>query len=113
MSFVLRRQIMVYLIVFGWQHGIVQITIFAVVCLLVLASKIYIRPYKCAMIGAQEIIFEIILNVVIILFITFSTEKSEMVSSGSFHIIGIACFALVISLMVINYIFTTVLLVKN
>lgn len=93
--FILRRQLLVYLIVFGWQHGLLQIISFVIVSVITLLAKIWVRPYKSVLIGAQDIVFEALLCTVLVISIAFGSRSSEMVKLGAYHTLGVACFSIV------------------
>jgi hypothetical protein len=79
----------------------------------VLVFKVIVRPFKNTILNVQDILFEIILSVVILLFATFKDSSSELADSGRFMVIGMICFALIISLIIINYAITLITTIKE
>ena len=110
--FMLRRIFLSYLIIFGWGYGLTQAIIFLVVCILVLISKLILRPYKSSILNVQSIAFEFILCAVLWILCTFWDKSTEFSDSGSANTRGMACFGLVWSIMIISYIFTFILFVS-
>lgn len=101
--FLVRRILLILILIFWWNHGFYQAWLFLLVWVLVLASKLILRPYNAPILNVQDILFEAILWTVLVLFITFSTQASELANSGKFLILGIMCFAQIIFLILINY----------
>ena len=69
--FMIRRILLSFLIVFGWQNGIIQVCTFFLICLGVLILKLFMRPYNSPLLNIQNISFEIILLAVIGIFGSF------------------------------------------
>ncbi|CAI2364171.1 unnamed protein product [Moneuplotes crassus] len=111
--FLCRRLALVILTAFGWNHGLLQISIFIAICGILIIFKIIVRPYKSAILNFQDIIFEFILMGISLIFITFTSESTELVTSGRPHLLGMIGFSLVIFLCVFNYIITFIIFVKS
>jgi hypothetical protein len=111
--FFIRRGILIFILIFAWGNGLIQAYLFLVTCASVLAFKVIVRPFKNAILNVQDILFEIILSMVILLFATFKDPSSELADSGRFMVLGMICFALVISLIVINYTITLITTIKE
>ena len=107
--FFLQRFILILILIFGWNHGYKQAVSFFFVWIGVLAFKILLRPYQQTLVNVQEIIFEFILWVIIGIFITFKDPKSHFADSGRPNTKGIICFALISSIVILNYIFSGML----
>jgi len=86
----IRRVILSALIVFQWQSGMVQNTAFIVVCAAVLIWTIALRKFCHKVLNIQETIIEVALCVIHGIYFMFMNEESEKVSSGRYHIFGVA-----------------------
>jgi hypothetical protein len=111
--FMIRRAILVFILVFGWNHGLLQAILFLVACFAVLVWKLTLRPYEETLFNIQDILFEGILCSMIVCFIAFKDSVSELKEEGKFHMLGIVCSTLVVSLILINFIFIILMLVKQ
>ena len=113
MMFIVRRSLLVFILVFGWNNGLFQAYFFLVSCFVTLVFKLVVRPYSQAILNVQDIIFELILIAIISILLSFSSEGSELADSGVYHILGLICLGLMGSIMIINYIITICTMVRR
>jgi hypothetical protein len=111
--FMLRRAILISVIVFGWNHGFVQVSIFSISCIGVLVWKIIARPFESTLLNIQEIIFEFFISVIIVIFISFSGKSTELVKSGPPHFVGMICFVIIVFLTLLSFVFSICLFIQN
>ena len=111
--FMLRRAVLISVIVFGWNHGFMQVSIFSIACIGVLVWKIVARPFESVLLNIQDIIFELFISVIIVIFISFSGKSTELAKSGPAHIAGMICFAIIIFLTLLSFIFSTCLFIQK
>lgn len=111
--FMIRRILLSHIIVFGWSMGLYQVGVFFWVCLFVLASKLFLRPYNSVMLNLQNILFEIILLFVISIFGYFYKSATELSDTGTPKLLGIVWFWLIWSLMIINYCFVAIQIIVS
>ena len=111
--FFLQRFILIMILIYGLNHGLIQAFTYFLVWIGVLIFKILLRPYQQTILNVQEVTFELILWVIIGIFITFKDPKSHFADSGRHHTLGIICLALILSFVILNYIFSAMLSWKN
>lgn len=111
--FMIRRAVLVFILIFSWNHGFLQAILFLIACLAVLVWKIVLRPYEETLYNIQDVIYECILCSMIGCFIGFKDPESELKEEGKFHILGIVCSSLVVSLILVNFIFSILMIIKQ
>ncbi|CAI2359932.1 unnamed protein product [Moneuplotes crassus] len=102
--FLLRRLSLILVLIMRWNHGIQQIGIFLIACVIVVLWKIIARPFKSAILNFQDSLFEIFLTCIILMYFKFTNSDDELASSGANHWIGLACAFLVLTMIIINFI---------
>ena len=111
--FMLRRSILVAIIVVGWNHGFIQVTIFLFACISVLVWKIIARPFEDTLLNFQDTVFEFFICVVIGIFVTFKNQETELIKAGKAHIAGIICFVIVFFLTVFNFFISMCIFIRK
>ena len=101
--FMLRRMFLSFLIVFGYQHGLIQWVIFLIIWILVVVLKTIIRPYKDILSNIHDLIMEIVLLCLVIIFTTFYDKATEFADHGWAQVIGWIWFSMIVFLVMINY----------
>ncbi|CAI2372733.1 unnamed protein product [Moneuplotes crassus] len=107
--FIIRRLALSLLLIFRWKFGFQQVCIFIAICLLVLLWKIIIRPFQSKLLNFQDILFELFLLTIIILYLNFNSESSELSTEGLPHISGSICVALIIIMVLTNYVVSIIM----
>ncbi|CAI2371060.1 unnamed protein product [Moneuplotes crassus] len=104
--FLWRRLALILVLIMRWNHGIQQISIFLFACAIVVLWKIIARPFNSAILNFQDIIFEIFLTCIILMYFKFTNSDDELASSGTNHWIGLACAFLILAMIAINVVTT-------
>ena len=104
--FLLRRQILILVIIFRWNHGVQQAIIVLAWWFIVLAWKIIVRPFNRAILNFQDTLFEFLLLILFVIYLRFGHQKSEFDTKGTFHTLGIAWITIMGSMIIINTVIT-------
>lgn len=102
-TFLFRRAFLCLLIIYAWTHGFLQSMVFFGACLLLIISKLILRPYRHTIMNIQDIIFETLILAICAIFATFTDPEMELTTKGIPNVLGWICFVLVISVVIINY----------
>jgi len=87
--FILRRTAWVLILVMLWKHGIEQLQIIIGISLLLLLFKLKFREYENILMNIQDIVYEVTLIVMAVLFFNFTKKNSELSTKGRGYIFGI------------------------
>ncbi|CAI2384272.1 unnamed protein product [Moneuplotes crassus] len=109
----LRKLSLSLLLIFGWNHGIVQISIMITIGFLIVLWKIIVRPYQSKLLNFQDILFESLLLSILVLYLNFCSKSSELSTSGFSHICGFICLVLIVWMTIMNYTIAITLFFKN
>ncbi|CAI2369448.1 unnamed protein product [Moneuplotes crassus] len=101
--FLLRRLVLILVLIFRWNHGIQQAGIFLFACFIVIIWKILVRPFKDVILNFQDIVFEFLLALVILMYFKFTNSEDELTSSGINHIVGLVLCTIVLIMILINF----------
>ena len=101
--FILRRIIFWLLLVFAQNHGLVQLIIMTCLCSGVLIWKIIIRPYKCMRTNFFNVIFEMFLWTILVIFFQFKDSKTKNTQKGFPNQLGYICIGLVFVILALGF----------
>ena len=106
--FVLKRLLLVSLIILCKNSGLIQTWAFGVFLIFMLVLLLFIRPFSSSLSNIQEILFELITVSIVLIFLNYLNSSTEFVEEGVAVFFGWICIGLVLSTIVINYIFQIV-----
>ena len=76
---------------------------FSAIGVIVIITKLYLRPFKTVTLNIQDMIYEMVLLTITIIFANFRKTDTELKTSGKPHILGWICFSLVSSIIFVHY----------
>ena len=86
--YLVRRISLVLLVIFGQGNGILQLSLYLAVSILFIVYKVVVRPYKLTANMVHDIVSELILVAIVLLFFRYLKEDTKLVSKGEPEIIG-------------------------
>lgn len=70
----------------------------------IVVTKLLVRPYKNATKNIQDVMSELVLIVILLIFTKYVSEDTKFATSGSAFTYGQICIALIFWIMICNYI---------
>ena len=100
--FMLRRFFLIILLVFSWNHGIVQNILFSLSWVLVLIWKSLSRPFENKALNFQEVIFELFVTWIMFIYFRFMGKDTELTQKGDAQVLGIVWIVLIFMMVALN-----------
>ena len=124
--FMARRILLSLIIVFGWNHGLIQtsIYIYFLICLnnssifllwtiWIAITKALMRPYKNVILNIQDMLMEAITVMILSIFLWFCDPNDNFSTSFKANMLGWTLFALIVVIIAINYWFFLVISINK
>lgn len=111
--FFARRFVLISVIIFRWEFGLLQTLIFLTSWIGVLVWKIIARPFNKMLMNIQDLMFEFFLTLIIAFYLNFINSRTELATSGAPHIQGIICVILIICLVFLGVSLTIMIFISN
>ena len=111
--FLCRRLILACVLIFGWNHGLIQTITFLLTWLCVCVWKVIMKPFDRTILNVQEWLFEFSLIIIVSIFLRFQNKVTELSGEGVPNILGFVWLVLVIFMILINWVVTICLWKKK
>lgn len=105
MAFIIRRSILAVVVVFGSKLNTVQLGVMVAWSIFIILFEIKVQPYIEKNLNIQNVITEFFLLAFILCLFTYLKEDTKLTTSGYASIIGYIWVAIVISIVLLHYVF--------
>lgn len=102
--FLFRRALLAVLVIYIQIAGWAQLLIFILMSLILIAFKLIMKPYKSQSRLIQDVIMEMLIWTIALLFFSFMYKETELTSEGYGAIFGYICIALIVSIVIWYYV---------
>ena len=103
--FIIWRVLLVIIVLSLHNKGVLQIALFTIVIISMLAFKIIFKPLRTKLMNVQDIIGDFLIFSLWISYFNLMDESTEFATSGKGHIIGLIWLAIIATMILYFYIF--------
>ena len=107
------RILLVTIVLSLHQKGVLQINLFMIVIIGVLAFKIVFKPFKTKLMNIQDIIGYFLIFCILLAYYNLIDKSTELATSGRGYIVGVICLTLIATLIFYFYVFLLIALIYS